>query len=300
MPSSQSQPLLDHWLTRFSSRTIMALVLAGIVAIGIPDYYVGIEISLFIFYIFPVAIATWYIGRRAGYVAGFLSAIPSLIERLSQNYLSQRPAIMLWNVFLHIGTMLIFVNVFSRLVSHIRSEREFARIDLTTGLLNRRAFIEHLDYSVALLRREDIVFSVAYIDLDDFKAINDRHGHDEGDRVLRLIAGSLMHAARQNDIVARLGGDEFAMLICGANREQALLVLEKARLGLREALEREHRRVTCSIGCVAVQSVEPVENIINAADQLMYRIKHGGKDGIFVEELSALSDAGSSHLASRE
>ena len=78
------------------------------------------------------------------------------------------------------------------------------------------------------------------------------------------------------------------MLISGANREQALHVLQKTRLLLRDTLAREGLRITCSIGCVAVHAAQiDVDDIIKAADQLMYRIKHGGKDGVFVEEFNS-------------
>ncbi len=154
-----------------------------------------------------------------------------------------------------------------------------ARIDALTGLMNARAFTEQLEHDLALAERTAAPLTLVYLDLDDFKAINDTCGHAEGDRVLRAIGQALIKATRRSDSVARIGGDEFALILPrhgyrrggGGDREGSATLEEMPVDG--------ERRVTCSIGAVAFHGRpgDPQEAIA-AADRLMYEAKVLGKN----------------------
>lgn len=278
---------VDRLLRKFSSKSILILAVVCVVIISIPDYLAGLDISLSLFYILPIVIATWYAGKNAGFVIAFLSAVPLFLEQLNNNYLVNHQGIFFWNLFLQIGTTLTVVFLLDRLVAHAKNESNLARIDSVTGILNRRGFFEHLEFSLGLMAREEVKLALAYIDLDDFKAINDKEGHDEGDRVLRLVASTLEQSARQSDVIGRLGGDEFALLIHGVDQEQAPFFIEKIRLALKRAFETEKLMVTCSIGCVTFHAlVIDINSAIKAADLLMYKVKREGKNGVVVEEFN--------------
>ena len=148
--------------------------------------------------------------------------------------------------------------------------------------------MEHLRYCLQIEERERKPITLAYIDLDDFKQINDKYGHDEGDRVLRLIAKTLMASIRRTDVVARLGGDEFALLFAGADQPSAETLIAKVRSALQQAFDRERSAVTCSIGCVTFKQPLPsADGAIKAADNVMYKVKKQGKNAVAFEVFSS-------------
>src|SRR6266487_1236022 len=168
-------------------------------------------------------------------------------------------------------------------LAHAR-ERELARQDALTGGPNARAFYEVAGAEIARARRYIHPFSVAYLDLDDFKLVNDRLGHLAGDAVLRSVARALSGVLRSSDVVARLGGDEFVVLLPEAGAAPARLATEKLRGALADVVPAHGWRMTASIG-VATFLVPPesVDQLLAAVDRLMYRAKQGGKNGVVHE-----------------
>ena len=277
--------LLDRRLRQYSRAAILLIAAACLLVIGIPDYFFGTEISFSIFYIAPVSLATWYAGEDSGALIALLSALPLLAEQLNAARGKLHPALIFWNVFLQAGTMLILVLLLGALLATLQREQERARIDPVTGILNRFAFFERLELSLGLMTREAVTFGLAYIDLDDFKAVNDRGGHSEGDRVLRLVARTLQESIRHSDTAARLGGDEFSLLIYGVDCDEARVLLDKVQRALRNAFIEEHVAVTCSVGCIVFQaSATDVGRALRAADRLMYQVKRHGKNRIEVAD----------------
>jgi diguanylate cyclase (GGDEF)-like protein len=121
-------------------------------------------------------------------------------------------------------------------------------------------------------------FSLAYLDLDDFKSVNDRFGHEAGDAVLRMVAATIQDRIRSTDLLARLGGDEFAVLLVGAGEAQTRVVLDDVRRQLCECLGRVRGNVTVSIGTVSLRSdFGSVDEIMAEVDRLMYGAKESGK-----------------------
>jgi diguanylate cyclase (GGDEF)-like protein len=174
----------------------------------------------------------------------------------------------------------------------LENERRLARTDNLTGALNRRAFIEQLEFAVGLASRDGQPFALVYIDLDDFKQVNDVHGHTEGDRVLRTVAQTCADSVRRTDVVARLGGDEFALLLRGADRAGAEGVIAKSRQTLAAAFRSQRAGVTCSIGGVIFEGApRSVEAAIQAADALMYEVKKQGKDSVALRTIEAAPGA---------
>jgi two-component system cell cycle response regulator len=168
-------------------------------------------------------------------------------------------------------------------LQRVRSERDLLRrdvqIDALTGLLNRRA----LESSVGerALARER--FGVLFMDLDHFKAINDRYGHETGDRVLIAVAHVLRTALRPGDVVARYGGEEFVALIAGAGPESARLVAERLRRSVAEMapIPRGPTRVTVSVGAAVYDPSRREEaqvELFRRADVALYSAKNSGRN----------------------
>lgn len=275
---------VNRAMSKLSRPQIFGLALLGVVAVGIPDYLIGFEISLSIFYLGPVGIAAWYGGRKAAALIALLSIFAALAADISAGHHIIRPGITTWIAFLHLGFMLVVAYLLDSLRFHIEGEKKLARSDTVTDIFNRRAFMEHLRYCLQWVEREGKPITLAYIDLDNFKRINDEHGHDNGDRVLRLVASTLTASIRRTDVVARLGGDEFALLLAGADRDSAERLIAKVRLSLQQAFDPERSVVTCSIGCVTFQEPLPTaDGAIKAADNLMYKVKKQGKNAVAFE-----------------
>jgi len=157
---------------------------------------------------------------------------------------------------------------------------EQTRTDALTGLPNRRAFAAAL---ATELEREDgtgLPLSVAIIDIDHFKTINDLHGHDQGDQVLVALAALLRAHIAGRGMIARLGGEEFVMLLPGAVADQARLQCEFLRQEI--ALLPINLPVTVSIGVAQMQAGESVEQCLKRADQSLYQAKHDGRDRVVV------------------
>lgn len=153
--------------------------------------------------------------------------------------------------------------------------------DSLTGLANRALFRDRLEHALALHRRDaGHQLAVLFLDLDNFKSINDRLGHEAGDRVLCTVASRLRHETRATDTVARFGGDEFAVLLERLPTEQEVLsIVNRIRIALTEALEFDHRHfaLSASIGVALGTIADDVDSMLRNADVAMYEAKGAGK-----------------------
>lgn len=169
----------------------------------------------------------------------------------------------------------------------IESLKTAVRIDGMTQLANRACFDEKLTEMIRLLDRYEETFSLLMIDVDNFKTINDTHGHQGGDRVLKGVAYKIRSTVRQTDFVARFGGDEFAAILLKATAASAARVAEKLCQQIRESrflLDGEEVRTSLSIGVAQALPGESEEDLMKRADSALYRVKQGGRNGLAVAE----------------
>lgn len=133
-------------------------------------------------------------------------------------------------------------------------------------------------------RRTGRPMTVAYIDLDDFKGVNDRLGHPAGDDLLRRIAASLTKSIRRIDVVARLGGDEFTILLPETTEPEARAVLARAEKSIGATTKADRFPVTASIGAVTFSRPPiSVDEVVSRADRTMYKVKQRGKNQVIIE-----------------
>ncbi|MGB5063890.1 MAG: GGDEF domain-containing protein [Candidatus Competibacter sp.] len=268
-------------LARWSRAQVFVLALGGVLLFGLIDYLTGYELSSSLFYLGPISVAAWYIDRRAGLGVAVLSAIVWFAADFGTGHPYSHPAVQIWNALIRLGFFLSNVFLLTELREHLANEQRLARTDVLTGVFNSRAFTEQLEYNLGLARRNGSLLTLAYIDLDNFKRINDKHGHSEGDRLLRVVGQTLMRGTRHTDWVARLGGDEFALLLPDTDIEGAREVIGKTRQLLRESLDAAGFPVTCSVGAVTFQQPpSSADEAVKAADHLMYQVKNQGKDAV--------------------
>lgn len=163
--------------------------------------------------------------------------------------------------------------------------QHLATHDVLSGLPNRFLMMDRLSQTLARAGRQRSSFAVLFIDIDAFKTINDRFGHDVGDQTLRLVADRLQAGVRANDTVARTGGDEFVMILEPAGAADATLVAEKIRHALLTPLIPRLREVvpTVSMGiAIFPEHGEDAEGLLRSADFAMYQAKKLGKDSYLV------------------
>jgi two-component system, cell cycle response regulator len=173
-----------------------------------------------------------------------------------------------------------------RLRTNVKNGLKLAVIDPLTGIYNRRYAAQHMTRVMERAREAQGVFAVMMIDLDKFKAINDRHGHDAGDAVLKEFSRRLQENIRGVDLVARFGGEEFFVAMPDIDHAQAAMAAERIRRAVEDAPfvlpgceERVH--VTVSIGVAIGTAAEPdAEAIIRRADLALYESKHAGRNRV--------------------
>jgi diguanylate cyclase (GGDEF)-like protein len=245
------------------------------------DYLTGTEISFSIFYVAPIARVAWLAGRRWGVGFAAVSALLWYAADRAGGVDASYFLIPVWNAFARMGLFVLTVEAAVRLRTSLDRERRLARIDPLTGLANWRVFQEVAVQELERGRRYRHVVSLAYIDVDNFKWVNDNRGHDRGDVLLGALGQLLRTKLRRTDLAARLGGDEFAVLKPETGAKAATLALEKVRGDLKQMSKRESLPISLSIGIVEFERFSgDVSAMLKAADEVMYRVKSQGKDAV--------------------
>lgn len=168
-----------------------------------------------------------------------------------------------------------------KLRKRLEYERYLAQTDFLTGIFNRRAFDHALSREIRRAGRYHRVFSIAYIDLDNFKSINDQLGHLAGDCLLKTVATIMGREIRTADIAARLGGDEFAILFPETDQRSAKVVMERLQQALLCSMAQQKWPVTFSIGVLTCEHAQASqEEIMSLADGLMYSVKTKSKNAV--------------------
>jgi diguanylate cyclase (GGDEF)-like protein len=248
-----------------------------IVIVGLVDWITGTEIAVSILYLAPVGMLAWHTAHTATVIGAFACGATWLIADIMAGATYSVPAIQYWNAGVRTATFFVLGHVISQLRLASREEHRLARTDALTGAANSRMFVEYATIESARQRRYFHPLSLAFLDCDNFKRVNDLYGHAVGDELLRKIAVAITHALREVDVVARLGGDEFAILLPESDQKAASTVLRKLRNGLK--LVGEQYNVTFSIGVVTyLRPADTVDQMLAAADKAMYEAKRAGKN----------------------
>ena len=164
---------------------------------------------------------------------------------------------------------------------HGKAQESLALTDPLTGLPNRRLLVDRVSMALVRARRDQSAMAVLYLDLDGFKEINDRLGHGAGDALLKMVAGRLSAAVREEDTVARLGGDEFVIVLHLSDGADAGQVASKLIAAVSQPYEIEGQAVSVTISAgVALYPVhgEDAETLMKSADLVLYEAKRSGKN----------------------
>ena len=250
-----------------------------VVAVATAESSLGFETPLLVLYAVPIGLAAWVAAPSAAYVLAAIAAmLPTPFSVLAGEPVGWA---VMWSIASNFVVLGIITMLFVTLKRRLSDEAAFVATDTLTGLPNRGSFMVQLDAELTLAARYGRAFTLAYIDLDNFKAVNDLEGHDVGDKLLCRVADALRSSTRQTDIIARLGGDEFAAVLPEIRGGATGAVLDNLRKQLSQAMENGGWPVTFSIGAVTFEApVDTSREALQVADVAMYAVKHSGKDGI--------------------
>ena len=252
-----------------------------VLVIGLVDFATGVEISVSLFYAVPILLLTWLLGRWAGFLLSAASTFSWIVANSAAGQVYSHPAIAYWNDFVEFGFFLVLVLVLSEAKRSLDHEKRLAMTDGLTGAANTRAFYERVTAEVDRVKRYHHPFTLASVDIDNFKVINDVFGHPTGDNLLCAVVKTLERNIRTSDLVAHLGGDEFAILLPETGTESAEPVLQKLQRDLLEVMQANSWPVTFSIGVAVFTSVpSSVAEVVRFADALMYSAKKNGKNSM--------------------
>ncbi|HET7035027.1 MAG TPA: GGDEF domain-containing protein [Thermomicrobiaceae bacterium] len=266
---------LERYVARLSPGAALAATLVLVLAGNTVQYFAGTEAAAGFLCFIPIGLVTWRLGRRVGIVISIFAAGCWLTSSLAAGG-GVKPVLLAWNGAARLITFLVVTYLIDELHHRLDETRAVAEQDFLTGIANARAFDHAMQDELLRAHRTGRPFTLAYLDLDNFKRINDRYGHREGDRVLYVVAHALRDCLRQVDTVARLGGDEFSILLVETDAAGARIAMRRVQLALRQL----PFKVTFSLGAVTFNTAPgSVEEMMRLADDAMYAVKRAGKDG---------------------
>lgn len=272
---------LNEWLEKRGIFFWMVLSILLVGLLGICDYSTGTELGFSLFYLIPISLIAWYSKPALGVLISILSAVVWLYADIEAGQEYSNQIFFFWNTLIRLGFFIIVTYLISELKRSQKIIQESARTDYATGTLNARRFHEILEGELQRSRRNQQPFTLIYLDLDNFKQVNSQFGHNEGDRLIRLIAAEIRSKIRSTDFLARLGGDEFAILFPEAGQHEAEAIISKVHDQLSNVFRDKFSFVTFSAGAVTYESTpHSSAETIRIADELMYIVKNGTKNDI--------------------
>jgi diguanylate cyclase (GGDEF)-like protein len=270
---------LFAFLGSLSAGLVLSGSTAALLSIGIADLLAPGQVSLAVFNVIPLFVATMRLGRKAGLPLATIAAFSWFLSEVVHREAHGLSTLFGWDL----TSRLLFFWVIAELAHQLRKALELARhegrTDPLTGLLNRRAFFEHAEAALRSSRESSEPLAVAYVDIDDFKTVNDTLGHETGDTLLRALGHTLRGSARRGDVVARLGGDEFAVLLLSTGLVEARAVGCKLEALIAETLASTKISAGASIGVSVASGGTPnVDALLHAADSAMFHAKRERKE----------------------
>lgn len=261
--SDQTCPHGLVWLAALGSLLLLASVRVT----------AGTEFAVTSLALLPVMFVAWVAGRFCGILAAGAATAMWFAADLLSDVGDLRSWVLWANSVARLATYCLVAFLVAWVRALLERERAHAMRDELTGLANRRMFIECGEREMERSRRYQHAAAVLFVDLDNFKQLNDGHGHETGDAALRAAAGALHSQARTADIVARMGGDEFAILLPEVDQEASQEAAARMEGAVNAALAPFHG-VTASVG-VAWFEAPPtsITEMLGAADSQMYRSK---------------------------
>lgn len=283
--------LIYDWMTRHRNSTVIATSFMFL-CVATLDYVMHPTLAFSLLYLLPVLLSTWVLGRRSGFVFVMLGLVCWGGNEWLGDYPYPTIGHLAWNTLIRLWLLLMFVFLLCKLRAAMDQAYSEARFDSLTQIANRRYFLEQLPAEINRTHRHCKPFTLLYLDVDNFKTVNDSMGHAEGDKALRMLAEELRTGARLTDLPARLGGDEFVVLLPETSLNDARRIVHRIKYQIDERIQRAQWPISVSVGAVTFVSPQgSVDDVIHSADRAMYKAKTQGKNRIVFLEIDSLKVA---------
>lgn len=258
----------------------LSLGMVSLLLIAAIDYATGFTLRLTVLYLVPLLIFTWVAGRLFGIFLSVVACTSWTFIDVSGRY-HDDPSLLYWDWGTVLLGFIVLVSGLSALRKALEDAHFRSRKDALTGLVNKGGFYQVVGAELEVCRRYLRTLSIAYIDCDNFKQVNDKFGHHIGDNLLRVISETMVRKLRSSDLPGRLGGDEFAVMLPETNAEACRMVIEMLQQRLLYEMKEHDWPVTFSIGIATFTRMPPsIDDMIRQADKLMYAVKNASKGAI--------------------
>jgi diguanylate cyclase (GGDEF)-like protein len=257
------------------------VLIAGILAMLVVlffDLWLPAEIRLHVLYIFPLALIALHYERTSVIFVALAMSFAFQLTNFSFHGIPDGPFVT--DALIAFASSVLIVVLARAFREKYLATADLATYDSLTGLRNRRSFESIADMEIARQKRYGGVFSMAILDLDNFKNVNDSEGHHAGDKALRLLADVLREHTRKSDAIARLGGDEFAILMPNTREGDCNSICGQLSANIAKRMADAGFAITASIGCTTFERApESTSDALQMADKAMYAAKAQSKIG---------------------
>lgn len=252
------------------------------------DFISGDEIALSMLYVPLIGLITI---RTSLTVALNISVVCALIWLADDIFIeATSPTHGEWiTTFIHLACFGVIATLIYRLDTALKNEKFISRHDFLTGLPNMHSFKDRAQSELNSASKANRIFSIVFVDCDNFKTVNDTLGHKTGDELLRVVSDHLAESMRSDDYVARYGGDEFVILLPNTDSETAVDILTRLQTSLNQKMQARGWPVTLSIGVATFEDYPAsTDAAIKMADEVMYECKQGSKNGVVAKVIEKI------------
>lgn len=278
---NSNEIIIDLKIKKPNKYIVLLISILTVAILGITDYISGFEMSFSIFYLLPISFTILLSDFKLGIIISLLSAFSWYLADISSGHIYNSLFTPIWNSVMRFGYFMIHTYFFSQFIKLYEKTKINSLTDSLTGIANTRYFMEFFEREIKKAKRTNLPFTLLYIDLDNFKYINDTYGHQVGDSLLKMIAKTVNGSIRPSDIFARLGGDEFAILLPESDYSESNNLIKRIKKTIETELKKNNWPITVSIGAITYKNFEnTISEMIKQADDFMYKVKKDGKNNI--------------------
>ncbi|MBP7981982.1 MAG: GGDEF domain-containing protein [Arenimonas sp.] len=263
------------WKYGETERTGKFLVVIGSLGALLSSEMLGV---IGVFWMYVAIVANFFLTTNIRFATVFTTAVIILLAITGKSFDN---AALMWSFLATSGLLAVLSYIVAHQYERQRANLEhLADTDPLTGAFNRRVMERELHLAVEEHARKGTPMSLILMDIDHFKAVNDRFGHEKGDVVLSSFAGLIKRNTRQNDRFFRFGGEEFLMLVHNGQPDEAEAIAEKIRHATEQCMDAGLQDVTVSLGVASLERGESCEQWVSRADAAMYRAKQMGRNRV--------------------
>jgi len=276
------------FVNRQSKIKVTLVSIALVFILGLVDIETGLEVHLHFLYVLSIALAGWFVNRRAGIYVALLCDIVVLAADIIGGRQYSAPWILYWNFLMRGGLFVFVAFALSQLHSKFEILSELAGRDMLTGLPNVRAFYDLTSREIENGSSLQPL-SFAFVDVDGLKWINQRLGYATGDQLLCMIAQTIKQNVPRPELIGRVGGTAFAVLLPNITAQDAGTILEKIQIELKEERRKYAQPVTFNISAIVCpRAPRSMAELMHEAESRMTRMKGSSKDAIQISEVDSV------------